>query len=242
MNASGTAVPRRNITFLLALVLLAVLLAYTNHFENAFHFDDFHTITDNPWIRSVGNIPRFFTDANTSSTLPANRVYRPLLTTSSAIDYWLGGGLKPFFFHLSTFLWFLLQIVLMFFLFRTVFDRVRPDPLNLYIALFGAAWYGLHPANAETVNYINQRADLYSTLGVVAGLYLYASRPAAAEIWAVSHTGGVRPAGKAASSGVSVPSVLLRISVRAGWPAGPHERGMESVNTVVCRCCRRHGP
>ncbi|MGA2184066.1 MAG: hypothetical protein ABSH47_13655 [Bryobacteraceae bacterium] len=170
--------PQRNTPFLLALALLAVLLAYSNHFGNSFHFDDFHTITDNPWIRNVGNIPRFFEDAATSSTLPSNRSYRPLVTTSLAIDYWLGGGLKPLFFHLSTFCWFLLQIVVMFFLFRKVFDRVRPDPCNRYVALFGAAWYGLHPANAETVNYIVQRADLYSTLGVVAGLLVYVARPA----------------------------------------------------------------
>lgn len=178
MSQSGTVVLQRKTTFLLALVLLAVLLAYANHFGNDFHFDDFHTVTGNPWIRNIGNIPRFFIDATTMSTLPANRAYRPLVTTSLAIDYWLGGGLQPLYFHLSTFFWFLLQIALMFFLFRIVFDRVRPDPANRYVALFGAAWYGLHPANAETVNYIVQRADLYSTLGVVAGLFIYAARPA----------------------------------------------------------------
>jgi tetratricopeptide (TPR) repeat protein len=170
-------VPRRSTIVPIVLVLGAVLLAYANHFENAFHFDDFHSITDNPWVRSLGNVPRFFADANTSSTLPANRTWRPLVTTSLAIDYRLGGGLNPLFFHLSTFFWFLLQIVLMFFLFRSVFDLVRPDPANPYVALFGVAWYGLHPANAETVNYIIQRADLYSTLGVVAGLYMYVARP-----------------------------------------------------------------
>jgi protein O-mannosyl-transferase len=177
VNASGAKLLHRNAAFLLALVLLAVLLAYANHFGNDFHFDDFHTITNNPWIRNIDNIPRFFSDATTMSTLPANRAYRPLVTASLAVDYWMGGGLKPLFFHLSTFFWFLLQIVLMFFLFRIVFDRVRPDPRNLYVALFAAAWYGLHPANAETVNYIVQRADLYSTLGVVAGLFVYAARP-----------------------------------------------------------------
>jgi tetratricopeptide (TPR) repeat protein len=35
------------------------------------------------------------------------------------------------------------------------------------------ACYGLHPAIAETVNYIIQRADIYSTLGVVAALVMY---------------------------------------------------------------------
>jgi len=162
----------------LAALWLAVLAAYSNHFENDFHFDDFHTITGNPWIRSLRNIPRFFTDATTSSTLPPNRAWRPVVTTSLAVDYWLGGGLKPLYFHLLTFGWFLLQIALMWLLFRLIFDLAKPHRWNQYIAAFGAAWYGLHPANAETVNYIIQRADLYSTLGVVAGLYLYAARPA----------------------------------------------------------------
>src|SRR5262249_47289541 len=39
------------------------------------------------------------------------------------------------------------------------------------------ACYGLHPANAETVNYIIQRADLYSTLGVVAAMLLFVAWP-----------------------------------------------------------------
>src|SRR5580700_340725 len=104
---------------LLVLALLAgVLVAYSNHFQNSFHFDDFHTITDNPYIRSLRNIPKFFTDAATFSTMPPNRSYRPIISTSLALDYWAGGGLKPFFFHFSTFLWYLAQLVLMFLLFR----------------------------------------------------------------------------------------------------------------------------
>ena len=176
-SSGGSSNPWRN-ALILAALLLAVSLAYSNHFGNDFHFDDFHTVTNNPWIRSLRNIPRFFTDAETSSTLPANRAWRPLVTSSLAIDYWLGGGLKALWFHLSTFMWFLVQIILMFFLFRLIFDLAQPHEWNREVAALAAAWYGLHPANAETVNYIIQRADLYSTLGVVAGLYLYAARPA----------------------------------------------------------------
>ena len=47
----------------------------------------------------------------------------------------------------------------------------------LPIALLAAGWYGLNPACAETVNYVIQRGDLYSTLGVVAGLYLFVAHP-----------------------------------------------------------------
>jgi hypothetical protein len=163
---------------LVAGMLGAVLLVYSNHFQNEFHFDDFHTVTGNSSIRSLRNIPRFFTDARTLSTLPANQSYRPVVSTSLALDYWMAGGLLPFFFHLSTFLWFSLQLVLMFRLFHGIFDLVRPDSRNVFIAFFAAALYGQHPANAETVNYVIQRGDLFCTLGVVAALLIWRRTPA----------------------------------------------------------------
>jgi len=42
------------------------------------------------------------------------------------------------------------------------------------VALFAAAWYALHTANAETVNYLIQRAEILSTLGVVLTLLVFA--------------------------------------------------------------------
>ena len=169
------------------LALAAVTLAYGNHFENGFHFDDFHTVSNNPYIRSLHNAKLFFTDPTTFSVLPANRTYRPLVTLSLAFDYRLGGGLKPFYFHLDMFLWFVAQLTLMFVLLRHIL-RIYEDPrLRLadrpeayrtdIAALFAVALYGLHPAMAETVNYIIQRGDLYSTMLVVASLTLYALEP-----------------------------------------------------------------
>lgn len=157
---------------------LAVLGAYANHFENGFHFDDSHTVTSNIFIRDLRNVPRFFESAQYSSTLPDHYSYRPVLTTSLAFDYWLGHGLKPFWFQFSTFLWYVLQLVLMFFLFRIIMDRALPQPSNLWTAFFATLCYGLHPANAETVNYVIQRGDLFCTLGIVAGLLWFAARPA----------------------------------------------------------------
>jgi tetratricopeptide (TPR) repeat protein len=157
-------------------VLLAISAVYINHFENGFHFDDAHTVVENPAIRSLSNIPRFFTDATTFSVLPANRTYRPLVSASLALDYTLGGGLKPLYFHLTIFLLFLAQIVCMYFLFVALLDAAVPGSdgqHNRLAALLAAAWYGLHPAMAETVNYVIQRGDLLSTLGLVAALTLY---------------------------------------------------------------------
>jgi protein O-mannosyl-transferase len=171
--------PPKRLALALLLVLAAVALAYANHFENGFHFDDFHTVNNNPYIRSLHNAKLFFTDPTTFSVLPANRTYRPLVTLSLAFDYWLGGGLKPLYFHLDMFLWFAGQLVLMFLLFRAIgiatVGRAKPAVLGKVdiAALFAVALYGLHPAMAETVNYIIQRGDLYSTMLVVASLALY---------------------------------------------------------------------
>jgi hypothetical protein len=57
-------------------LLAAVLATYSNHFQNSFHFDDFHSITDNPSIRDLHNVLRFFSDARLSTVLPANQTYR----------------------------------------------------------------------------------------------------------------------------------------------------------------------
>ena len=159
-------------------VLIAVSLTYSNHFHNAFQFDDYHTILDNTSIRNLANIPKFFADGTTSSILPSNQTWRPLVTTSLAIDYRLGGGYNTFFFHLSTFVWFLTLLVLMALLFQPLLQRIDARPANSWIAWFAAAWFGLHPAIAETVNYVIQRAELLSTLGIVAGLLVYIRFPA----------------------------------------------------------------
>ncbi|UPT66819.1 MAG: tetratricopeptide repeat protein [Sphingobacteriales bacterium JAD_PAG50586_3] len=70
--------------------LFALFAVYWNHFDNAFHFDDSHTITDNVYIRDVKqHYKKYFTDATTFTPLPANQTYRPLVTLSLATDYWV---------------------------------------------------------------------------------------------------------------------------------------------------------
>src|SRR3954469_6482029 len=83
MNSSGFLTPAR---FVIAVAML-VALAYANHFQNGFHFDDSHAIQDNIYVRDVKNIPRYYTDATTFSVLPLNQSYRPLLQTTFALDY-----------------------------------------------------------------------------------------------------------------------------------------------------------
>src|SRR3984893_7179055 len=134
-----------------SLLLLTLVAAYSNHFQNSFHFDDAHTIETNSAIRELRNIPLFFRDATTFSSLPSNQSYRPLVATLLAIDYSLGHGLQPFWFHLSIFALFIALVLLVaFFVYRLI--DLPTDGFavadTLWIALGAAALYGLHPANA----------------------------------------------------------------------------------------------
>lgn len=164
---------KKNPKLYLALVIIVTCVVYSNHFYNAFHFDDSHTIENNLYIRNLKNIPLFFKDATTFSTLPSNQAYRPVVTTSLAIDYWLGNGYNLFYFHLSTFVFYLIQGVLMLLFFVRIFDIANKHHLNYYIALMAVAWYLLHPAMAETVNYVIARSDTQSTFFVVLAFVLY---------------------------------------------------------------------
>ena len=161
----------------IGLMMLITLLVYANHFNNAFHFDDFHTIINNANIRSLKNIPRFFADGSTSSVLPQNQAYRPVVVTGLAIDYWLAGDYYPAWFHTSTFVFFLLQGLMMVFLFKKIFDDAFKLSPNAWLSLIAVTWYLLHPANAETVNYIIARTDVLSTVFVLVGFVLYIFSP-----------------------------------------------------------------
>jgi hypothetical protein len=119
--------------------------AYANHFHNGFHFDDAHAILQNTFVRDLKFMPRYFVDATTFSDLPLNQSYRPVLQTTLAIDYRLGGGYEPLAFHLDTFAWYLIQLALSFTLFLIVAERAAPGrAANRWMALFGVA-IALHP-------------------------------------------------------------------------------------------------
>src|SRR5438445_13049902 len=149
-----------------ALLLVAIFAAYANHFHNSFHFDDAHTVVNNAAIRELRNIPQLFRDATTFSSLPSNQSYRPLVSTLLAMDYSLGHGLRPFWFHLSIFALFVALTLLLAFVVHRLLEMAAPSSWNGWIALAAAVWYGLHPANADTINYIIASSEVISTLGV----------------------------------------------------------------------------
>jgi tetratricopeptide (TPR) repeat protein len=155
----------------LVIILFVTLLVYLNHFDNPFFFDDTHTISHNESIKSLDNWTSFFSNANTFSSLPANRSYRPIITLMNAIDYNIAGGLKSTIFHYHIFFWYLILIIMVFILIKHIY-KISLNK-SQWVVVFATAWFALHTANAETINYICARSDSFSTLCVVISLLLY---------------------------------------------------------------------
>jgi tetratricopeptide (TPR) repeat protein len=152
-----------------AAAIVLIVAAYANSLDNAFHFDDSHVIESNLFLRSLGNVPRFFTDANTFSSLPQNATYRPLVTLSLALDY-ARGGLAPRAFHVTQLALLLVTGALLVAFFTTLTG-------SRFLALFTATLFCVHTANTETMNLISARSELLSTIGLLASFLLFVHSP-----------------------------------------------------------------
>lgn len=170
-------VKKRNILILSFILFISLLLTYSNHFNNGFHFDDNHAIVSNINIRNIDNIPKFFVDKKMVSSSKDHWGLRPLVTTTLALDFWIAGGLNPFYFHLSTFIIYILLLVLMYFLFQKIILNILDHEWSNYITLFFVGWFGLHTVNAETINYIISRSDVLSTFFILVSFCLFVLIP-----------------------------------------------------------------
>jgi len=173
--------------------LVILIAAYSNSFENSFHFDDSHVVENNLYIRSLKNIPQFFRDASTFSSFPSNATYRPLVTTTLAFDYWLGGGLQPRQFHRSQLMMLIVLSVMIFFLYRRLFDEAERHWWNPCLALVATVFFAVHTTSTETMNLIHARSELLSVMGVVGSflVYLYSPRTRRAHLYLLPMIVGV---------------------------------------------------
>jgi tetratricopeptide (TPR) repeat protein len=145
--------------FIVLLLAVAITAAYANGLLIPFHFDDWHVIEENPYIRSLDNVPRFFVDPGTFSVNPRSRLVRPVLLTTFAVNYAVSGA-ATWSYHLVNLLLHWVAAVLVF---RIVRDHLWLGEGRLPVATAAAFLVALHPLNTEPVNYISARSALLAT-------------------------------------------------------------------------------
>jgi tetratricopeptide (TPR) repeat protein len=142
---------------LLAVVILAV---YWNSFASGFHFDDWHVIEQNPAIRTLANVPRFFIDPHLTTVLRENTDLRPILLASFALN-WAISGAAVWSYHVVNLALHWLAALLVF---RIVRDHLWLGEDAVVVALAAALIVAVHPLNTEPVNYISARSALLTTV------------------------------------------------------------------------------
>jgi hypothetical protein len=139
---------------------VAIAAAYSNALNIGFHFDDWHVLQDNPHVRTLRSIPRFFVDPDTTTILHENKDLRPVLMTTFALNYAISGD-ATWSYHVVNLCLHWLAVMLVFHIVRT---RLWLGDHAFPIAATAALIVAVHPLNAEPVNYISARSALLTTV------------------------------------------------------------------------------
>lgn len=160
------AVDKRN----MLVVFLVTSCVYLNSLGSPFQYDDFHSIADNPHIRALKNVPRFFSDPTLFSEREESAMFRPLLLTTFAINHAISGC--------ETWSYHVLNLALHGVCALLVFGVGKSLLRDRRAALLAALLFGLHPANSEAVNYISSRSEILAAFFFLIAFLLAANRNA----------------------------------------------------------------
>lgn len=144
---------KREFWLALSLLMAVAYLLYANTFGNAWTYDDFPVIVQNPDIRSLEN---FFTN-----TYPG----RPLREITFLLDHTLF-GLNPTGWHIQQIFWHGLNAGLIYLLVR----RLKGTPAMAGIA---SLLFLVHPIHVEVVANISHRKDLLALTFSILSLFMY---------------------------------------------------------------------
>ncbi len=187
---------------------VASVLPFLPAAQGPFLFDDSYLIGGDRRVQSLALWRTWFTSGfwdvsfAAAKSMPHLQYWRPLVTTSFALDVWRAGGLEPSVLHTTNAALQVLVSLLTYRWLRALAFGAGPASLGA----LAAAW---HPVKVESVAWISGRTDLLCAVGVL--LVLVADRerranPVRAAAWAVA---GVLVAFLSKETAVILPVVFL---------------------------------
>jgi tetratricopeptide (TPR) repeat protein len=145
----------------IAILAAAVLLAYSKVFGAGFmSWDDIDYIFNTADITgfTAAHFQNWWTEYYIGN-------YQPLPMMSYALDYAIGGN-EPFIYHLTNILWHILDVIL-------VYACMRRMQHCVYVALFVALLFALHPVQTESVSWIAARNKVMNGFFFLMAMYIY---------------------------------------------------------------------
>ncbi len=152
---------QRTVVLHVAIMVLAVLLAYSKIFGAGFmSWDDIDYVFNTPDIISFSpeHISNWWTEYYIGN-------YQPLPMASYALDFAIGGT-QPFIYHLTNIIWHIADVILVYACMKRLQD-------NVYIALFVALLFAMHPVQTESVSWIAARNKVMNGFFFLLATYAY---------------------------------------------------------------------
>jgi tetratricopeptide (TPR) repeat protein len=154
----------------------AVAYAYATSLPVGFYFDDTYGIAQNPSVRTLANIPRYFVDPFLLTIHRDNVDVRPILQITFAINYAIS-KYAPWSWHVFNIL---VHVITAMLVFRCVRDHCwwpreerGPNGLARWPAASAALIFALSPLNHQAVVYMWARSALLCTCFYVAAFLLF---------------------------------------------------------------------
>lgn len=160
MNASANTQDRSYLHVII--LILAVCVAYAKVFSAGFmSWDDIDYIFNSPDIRTISGetFKNWWTEYYIGN-------YQPLPVFTYAIDFLIGGE-DPFMFHFQNIVWHIGDTIL-------VYALLKRLQSNVWLALFVALLFALHPVQTESVSWIAARNKVMNGFFFFLAMYIYA--------------------------------------------------------------------
>lgn len=162
------------------LITVITVLAYSNTFNAAWHFDDYPNIIENPGIHPVDlNFESMIQSLHASvdgGSYKGDSIYRPVAMFTFALN-WYAGADRVFGYHIVNILIHIISGIFLFLTLRLILATprvgIKDASIQYQAALMAALLWTIHPINTSAVTYIIQRMTSLAGMFYIAGLYFY---------------------------------------------------------------------
>ncbi len=166
---TGNRFTRHQSAIYITVIIIWTFIIYSNSLIGEFVFDDESLVQNNSSITTLSNIPKFFSGEEGFHKV-IGRYYRPIVSTSYTIDYWLW-GLKPIGFKITNILIHIINCILLYFLLLKIFKEEFRQ--KKFFAFLATLIFATHTIHTEAVTWISGRTDSLVTIFFFASLLFY---------------------------------------------------------------------
>ncbi|MBI5209054.1 MAG: right-handed parallel beta-helix repeat-containing protein [Elusimicrobia bacterium] len=158
---------------LACLLALACLAVYGSAVRNDFLQDDVYNITQNTFIRDLGNLPKLF--SRDYFRLAQEGAYRPVPTAVLFADHALWGCRVEGYRSVSI-AWHILATLLFFWLVVRLLEPTLGTKRANATAFLAALLFAVHPIHGQTISVISYHEDIICCVFMLASFHLHLSR------------------------------------------------------------------